>query len=109
MEPVRGTLQKIMAQTIRRLPPQEAVATAWPFVCGNVVAERTEVLNFSDGILLITVPDATWRSQLFGMSAQYIAALCGYTGQELKKIEFLLPAQAEKWRASRDTSSSQNG
>lgn len=101
MDSARGTLHKIIAETIRRLPPQEAVMTAWAFVCGAAVAERTKVLAYENGVLRVQVADAAWRAQLVSMRSQYINGLRTYTGQETEKIEFLLPEQAERWKAAK--------
>ncbi|HWR37333.1 MAG TPA: DciA family protein, partial [Clostridia bacterium] len=91
-----------MADAIRRLPAEEAAGTAWTFVCGQAVSDRTKVLEFREGILRIEVPDAAWRAQLLGMAGHYRAALTEYSGQTVQRIEFLLPEEAIRWAARRD-------
>ncbi len=89
MEPARGTLQKIVAELIRRVPPEQAPLMAWQFVCGKTVAERTEALEFTDGVLKVRVPDAAWRTQLADMMPHYLQLLRQYTGQKIDRLDFV--------------------
>ncbi len=91
MESARETLQKIVAELIRKSPPEEAPVVAWQFVCGGTVAERTEALGFADGVLTVRVADATWRNQLADMTPHYIELLRRYTGQKIERLSFVLP------------------
>jgi hypothetical protein len=102
MEPVRETLQKIVADMIRQSPPEQAPVIAWQFVCGKSVADRTEALSFADGVLSIRVADATWRSQLSDMMPHYLEQLRRYTGQKIQRLNFVLPeGQPKEKRSSR--------
>jgi len=82
-----------MADAVRRLPPEESPLLAWPLACGSDVAEKTRALSFVAGVLTVEVPDAGWKSQLFSLSLQYKSLLKGYTGQEIERIDFVLPEQ----------------
>jgi len=88
MEQVGSTLQRIMAQTLQRLPAEQLPQAAWDFAAGRAVAEKTRVLAFEQGILRVEVPDATWRAQLEGMLPQLLPRL----GQVMRVagIEFTL-------------------
>jgi predicted nucleic acid-binding Zn ribbon protein len=88
MERVTNTLQRIMAQTLKRLPPEQLPEAAWDFAVGKAVAEKTRVLGFEDQILIVEVPDATWRAQLYPMSPQFLARLNPFLS--IKRIEFKL-------------------
>lgn len=90
MEPARETLQKIVAEMLANVPAEQAPLVAWQFVCGKKVADRTEALGFSNGVLQIEVPDATWRAQLAGLMPQYLHQLRQYTGQKVERLEFVL-------------------
>ncbi len=91
MESARDTLQKIVAELIRNSAPEDAPVVAWQFVCGKSVADRTEAIGFSDGVLSVRVPDVTWRNQLADMTPHYLELLRRYTGQKVQRISFVLP------------------
>jgi hypothetical protein len=88
MERVTNTLQSIMTQALKRLPPEQLPAAAWDFVVGKAVAEKTQVLGFEEETLLVEVPDANWRAQLYAMIPQFLARLNQFT--PMKRIEFKL-------------------
>jgi hypothetical protein len=90
MELARETLQKIVAEMLAHVPPEQAPIVAWQFVCGKTVADRTEALGFTDGVLRVEVPDPTWRAQLAGLMPQYLALLRQYTGQKVERLDFVL-------------------
>jgi hypothetical protein len=104
MERVSNTLQRIMAEALRRLPPEQLPEAAWDFAAGKAVAEKTRVLGCNLGCnlcdekqtLVVEVPDATWRAQLYAMSPQFLARLNPFI--RIERIEFKLapPLSAEK-------------
>ena len=83
-------LEKIVAQSLRQLPPAQAPLMAWPVVCGSAVAERTRALAFQDGVLRVGVPDAGWRSELQLLAPRYLAAINRYTVDVVRRIEFIV-------------------
>jgi predicted nucleic acid-binding Zn ribbon protein len=90
MELARNTLQKIMADTLKRLPAEQVPLAAWEFAAGKTVAEKTRALGFADGVLSIEVPDATWRSQLSSMTNQFLSQLNQYSSQRIERLEFVI-------------------
>lgn len=90
MENARGTLQKIVMNAVRRVPAEQAPIVAWPFACGRAVAEKTRPLDFKEGVLRIEVPDFRWRSQLVDMARQYVGMLREYSGQDVRRIDFVV-------------------
>jgi mannitol-1-phosphate/altronate dehydrogenase len=96
MEQVSNTLQRIIAQALQRLPAEELPAAAWDFAAGKAVAEKTRVLGCnlvcdSSGekqTLVVEVPDATWRAQLYAMTPQFLARLNQFI--RIERIEFKL-------------------
>jgi predicted nucleic acid-binding Zn ribbon protein len=92
MERVSNTLQRIMAETLKRLPPEQLPEAAWDFAAGRAVAEKTRVLgcNLCDQkqTLVVEVPDATWRAQLYAMAPQFLARLNPFI--RIERIEFTL-------------------
>jgi predicted nucleic acid-binding Zn ribbon protein len=100
MEPVREALQKIIADMIRQCPPEQAPIVAWQFVCGKAVADRTEALSFTDGVLSIRVADAAWKSHLADMTPHYLEMLRKYTGQRIERLSFVSPAHIDGKRSS---------
>jgi hypothetical protein len=93
MRTIGSGLQKIMADAVRRLPPEESPLLAWPLACGSDVAEKTRAVSFAAGVLTVEVPDAGWKSQLFSLTLQYKSLLKGYTGQEIERINFVIAGQ----------------
>ncbi len=96
MEKARGVLQKIVMEAVRRVPPEQAPTVAWPFACGKQVAEKTRPLGFSDGVFRVEVPDFRWKSQLSDMARQYVSMLREYSGQDVKRIEFVIKEVGEQ-------------
>jgi predicted nucleic acid-binding Zn ribbon protein len=88
MERVSNTLQRIMAQTLKRLPPEQLPEAAWDFAAGRAVAEKTRVLSCEKETLVVEVPDATWRAQLYAMAPQFLARLNPFI--RIERIEFTL-------------------
>ena len=105
MEHAGTGLQKIVADSIRRAPSQDAAVLAWPLVCGTAVADKTRALDFSDGVLSVQVPDATWRSQLMGLAPQYLAAVNQFVPQNVRRIAFVLPHEAITLLQQKDAAS----
>ncbi len=96
MELARGTLQKIVAEMLAHVPPEQAPVVAWQFICGKTVADRTEALAFADGVLQVEVPDATWRAQLADLMPHYLKLLRDYTGQKVDRLDFVLAKEKGK-------------
>jgi predicted nucleic acid-binding Zn ribbon protein len=88
LEPVRTGLRNIMSELLRARPAEEAVAMAWPLVCGKEVAARTQAASFSDGTLTIDVPDATWRAQLAAFAPRYVSGFNELLGTVVKEVKF---------------------
>jgi predicted nucleic acid-binding Zn ribbon protein len=88
MERVSNTLQRIMVQAIKRLPPEQLPAAAWDFAAGKAVAEKTRVLGCEKQTLVVEVPDANWRTQLYAMVPQFLVRLNQFT--RIERIEFKL-------------------
>lgn len=90
MEQAGGGLEKIVAQSLRQAPPDQAPLMAWPVVCGSAVAERTRALSFAGGVLRVEVADSGWRAELQRLAPQYVATINRYTKQTVQRIEFVL-------------------
>jgi predicted nucleic acid-binding Zn ribbon protein len=88
MEQVSNTLQRIMAEALKRLPPEQLPQAAWDFAAGRAVAEKTRVIAWETQTLLVEVPDANWRAQLNAMAPQFLARLNPFIPVE--RIEFKL-------------------
>jgi hypothetical protein len=95
MERVSNTLQRIMVDALKQLPAQQLAQAAWDFAAGRAVAEKTRVLTCETQTLVIEVPDANWRTQLYAMAPQFLARLSPF--MRIERIEFKLaypPASA---------------
>ena len=90
MDLARNTLQKIVADTLKRLPPEQVPLAAWEFAAGKAVAEKTRALAFAGGVLTVEVPDATWRGQLGSMTNQFLSQLNQYSSQRIERLDFVI-------------------
>lgn len=94
MEHAAAGLQKIVADALRRTPPGQAPILAWPLACGTAVAERTRVLDFTQGVLRVEVPDPGWRTELQALASQYLAVINRYSGESVQRIQFVVGERA---------------
>ena len=103
MEHAAVGLEKIVTNALRRVPGKEAPLLAWPLACGRIVGERTRAMDFSDGILRVEVPDASWRAELKALAPQYVAVINRYVSESVERIEFVLAGRVpgEGARATR--------
>ena len=81
-------MQRIMAEALKRLPPEQLPQAAWDFAAGRAVAEKTRVIAVEKKTLLVEVPDANWRAQLYAMTPQFLARLNPFI--RIERIEFKL-------------------
>jgi len=91
MEPARAGFQKIVAEILRRAPAEDVAGIAWHIACGRTVAEKTEVVDFCEGVLRVRVPDETWRANLAGFVPRYRELLNTMLSKKVEKIEFVSP------------------
>ena len=90
MEPARAGFQKIVAEILRRAPPEDAAGIAWQIACGRAVAEKTEVVELLEGVLRVRVPDDTWGANLAGFVPRYLELLNTMLSTKVEKIEFVV-------------------
>jgi predicted nucleic acid-binding Zn ribbon protein len=88
MERVSNTLQRIMVEALKRLPPEQLPEAAWDFAAGTAVAEKTQVLSCENETLVVEVPDPNWRAQLYAMVPQFLARLNRIL--PIKRLEYKL-------------------
>jgi hypothetical protein len=100
LEQAGSELEKIVARSLRQVPPAQAPLLAWPVVCGSAVAERTWAYSYLDGVLRVAVPDLGWKSELQVLAPRYLTAINKYTMEMVRRIEFVI-AQPEKATNSR--------
>jgi predicted nucleic acid-binding Zn ribbon protein len=94
LERAGAGLEKIVAGSLRQAPAGEGPMLAWPVACGSTVAERTRALSFAEGILQVEVPDRSWRNELQALAPQYLAAINRYSGESVRRIEFVIGGAA---------------
>jgi hypothetical protein len=90
LEQASHGLEKIVTQSLRQMPANEAPLIAWPLVCGSVVAERTRALGFEAGVLRIEVADAGWKAELQSLAPKYLAGINQYTNETVYKLDFVV-------------------
>lgn len=86
-------LEKIVAESVRRVEAGRGPIVAWPLVCGSAVAQRTRALSFAKGVLEVEVPDFSWRAELQALLPKYLAIMNRYAGDRVERIEFIVPGQ----------------
>jgi hypothetical protein len=62
-------------------------------VCGKEVASRTDPVGFSQGVLTVDVPDATWRGQLAAFSSKYVGGFKELLGPVVTDVKFKVKQQ----------------
>jgi len=92
----KPTLERIVAEQLRRAPANEQPLLAWAVVCGRAVAEKTAAQSFDDGELLITVPDRGWQKELASFVPQYIAGINRIVGKEVVQRITFITADSKK-------------
>jgi Dna[CI] antecedent DciA-like protein len=90
MERVSGGLSKVLGNSLKQAPVDEAPVLAWPLVCGTAVAERTHAVAFAKGVLYVQVPDHGWRHELATLAPRYVALINGYVPEDVTRIEFVV-------------------
>jgi hypothetical protein len=96
MEHIRKTLQQIVIDAVRRAPAEDVPLLAWALACGAAVAEKTRATAFSDGELMILVPDAAWRTQMLSLTGEYLRQLREITDGRVERLRFVLASEVEK-------------
>jgi predicted nucleic acid-binding Zn ribbon protein len=90
LERASAGLEKVVVGALHRGPRSEAPLSAWPLVCGSVVAGRTRAMKFSERVLSIEVPDIGWKRELQNLAPRYLATLNRYSGTKVERIEFII-------------------
>jgi hypothetical protein len=96
MRHASSTLKKIFADTLRQGDADEAPLLAWPLACGSKVAEKTNAIGYTEGVLTVEVPDATWQQQLQALERQYVVALQPMSAQPVNAIKFVVQGRRER-------------
>jgi len=92
----KPTLEKIVAEQLRRAPADERPLLAWSVVCGRAVAEKTSAKSFSAGELQVIVPDRGWQKELASFLPQYIAGINRLVGKDVVQRITFVPADSKK-------------
>ena len=92
----KPTLERIVAEQLRRAPAHEQPLLAWAVVCGKTVAEKTSATAFSEGELQVTVPDRGWQKELASFVPQYIAGINRVVGNAVVQRIVFLTADSKK-------------
>ena len=91
MEPAHAGFHKIVAEILRQAPVEDAAGIAWGLVCGKTVAEKTQVVEFREGVLRVRVPDEAWRANLAAFVPRYLELLNTMLSRKVEAIEFVSP------------------
>ncbi len=76
-------------QPQKQLPPEEIVRQAWGHIAGRQIAQRSQVFRIFNDILIVHVPDKTWRRQLHRFEAQLVARVNYFMGRDVvRSLDF---------------------
>jgi predicted nucleic acid-binding Zn ribbon protein len=92
----KPTLERIVAEQLRRAPANEQPLLAWSVVCGKAVAEKTSAQSFRDGEIQVIVPDRGWQKQLTSFAEQYIAGINRLMGKDVVQRITFVTAESKK-------------
>ena len=92
----KPTLEKIVAEQLRRAPANEQPLLAWSVVCGKTVADKTSAKSFAEGELQVLVPDRGWQKELASFVPQYIAGINRLIGKQLVERITFIAADSKK-------------
>ncbi len=90
MDGMRDVLKDSLSRALRSLQEEDLAAVAWTVTCGRVMAERSTVSSFDNGILRVEVADGAWLRQLNSMKSQLEAELARIANVKVKAIHFEL-------------------
>ena len=88
MQSVRRNVTSLAGHVLKSAPSEEVVVLAWPLACGSAVAARTKALEFAEGMLRVSVPDAGWKAQLEAFSNQYCHKLSELCQVRVERISY---------------------
>ena len=88
-------LEKVIAQSLRKVAADQVPLLAWPLACGSTVAARTHAFEFAEGVLRVEVPDAGWRKELQALGARYVATLNRYGKESVTRVEFVVAGRKQ--------------
>ena len=92
----KPTLEKIVAEQLRRAPVNEQPLLAWAVICGKTVAEKTSAKSFSEGELQVVVPDRGWQKELASFVPQYLAGINRLVGKNVVQRITFVPVDSKK-------------
>lgn len=91
------SMLRAVSKGLKCLPPEQFIEAAWDFSANHAaIAERTRVLGFWSGVLVVEVPNADWSYQLDAMEPQFLARLKCFLPVE--HIEFKAAQQKNRRR-----------
>lgn len=90
MQSAGASLEKIVANTVRKAPAGQGPLIAWALACGYKVSQRTRAVSFAEGILQVEVPDLGWRKELQALAPRYVAEINRYAAETVQRIEFVV-------------------
>ncbi len=90
MNPISQALDLVKSRLLEGVPAEQAPLIAWPYVCGQRVAQNARAVRYEEQILTVVVADEGWRRELTGMAASYLARLNQVLpeGARIKRISF---------------------
>ncbi|MBX7055149.1 MAG: DUF721 domain-containing protein [Pyrinomonadaceae bacterium] len=96
MEQLFGALPKILGRSdLDPVAHSAMVFAAWHRICGQLIKERTAVIDFTDLRLKVAVQDRTWQRHLEDMSPPMLAKLNTVLGDgSVRFIEFVIDGSA---------------
>ena len=101
MQPMRDVLRGSLARSLRELPDEDRLATAWPVACGSSLASHGTILRLdAEGTLHVRVDSTLWMKQFLQMRSALCNDVGRIAGVRLNGIHFEEQSQ-ERVRATK--------
>lgn len=67
MQGMREVLRSSLGRSLKTLPEEDRLVTAWPLAAGAALAARAEIVGYQDGEVLVLVSGEEWMEPLSQM------------------------------------------
>jgi len=88
LRPISGVVGKVIRSLgMSRNYDGWIVVSRWPEIVGPVIAEQAHARRYADGVLIVSVPDDSWRQELAMQTEEIMRKIQALPfGRSVKKI-----------------------
>ncbi len=92
---MRDLLRGALGRSLKEMPEMDRLAAAWPVACGRAMAERGEIVGFSEGVIRVEVADPVWLRQMVSMRGVLQREVARIAGVNASGIHFELKQEKQ--------------